>query len=65
MAETPIHNETDYLLTEAMQQHIVQDAHEHFGEVVRVIRVQSGLARHAFNARTQCRRDNYTFSYGR
>ena len=53
MAETPIHNETDYLLTEAMQQHIVQDAHEHFGEVVRVILVQSGLARHAFNARTQ------------
>jgi hypothetical protein len=52
MARMPIHNETDYSLTDAMQQHIIRDAHEHFGERVRSIRVQSGLARHAFNART-------------
>jgi len=53
MASTPIHNETDYLLTDDMRQHIIRDAHEYFGEQVRSIRVQSGIARHAFNARTQ------------
>ena len=52
MASMPIHNETDYALTAAMQQHIIQDAHEHFGEEVHSIRVQAGLERHAFNART-------------
>lgn len=48
----PIHNETDYALTEAMTQYILRDAQEHFGEEVRSIRVQSGIERHAFNART-------------
>ena len=52
MASIPIHNETDYTLTDDMMQHILRDAHEHFGEEVRAIRVQSGIARHAFNART-------------
>jgi hypothetical protein len=46
-------NETDYTLTDAMTQHILRDAHEHFGEEVRAIRVQSGLERHALNARTR------------
>src|SRR5499425_3319349 len=52
MASIPIHNETDYPLTDDMMEHIVRDAQEHFGEEVRAIRVQSGLERHALNART-------------
>jgi len=52
MAHIPIHNETDYPLTEAMMQDIRRDALEYFGEEVRAIRVQLGLERHAFNART-------------
>jgi len=35
-----------------MTQQIIRDAQEHFGEEVRAIRVQSGIERHAFNART-------------
>jgi hypothetical protein len=53
MASIPIQNETDYPLTDAMMQYILRDAQEHFGEEVRSIRVQSGLARHALNARTR------------
>jgi hypothetical protein len=53
MVDIPIHNETDYPLTDDMTQHIIRDAQEHFGEEVRSIRVQSGIARHAFNARTR------------
>jgi len=53
MASIPIHNETDYTLTDDMMQYIIRDAHEHFGEEVRSIRVQSGIARHALNARTR------------
>src|SRR5262249_41806453 len=52
MASIPIHNETDYTLTEAMTQQIIRDPQEHFGEEVRAIRVQAGIERHAFNART-------------
>src|SRR5262249_52230317 len=52
MASIPIHNETDYTLTDDMTQQIIRDAQEHFGEEVRAIRVQAGLERHALNART-------------
>jgi hypothetical protein len=52
MADIPIHNETDYALTETMTQDILRDAQEHFGDAIRAIRVQSGLQRHAWNART-------------
>ena len=52
MASIPIQNETDYTLTDAMMQSIIRDAQEHFGEEVRAIRVQFGIERHAFNART-------------
>ena len=52
MASIPIHNETAYTLTDDITQQIIGDAQEHFGEEVRAIRVQSGIARHAFNART-------------
>jgi hypothetical protein len=60
MADIPIHNETDYALTEAMTQEILRDAQEHFGEGIRAIRVQAGLQRHALNART--REVRYAFS---
>ena len=53
MASIPIQNETDYSLTDDMTQQIIRDAQEHFGEEVRSIRVQSGIARHALNARTR------------
>jgi hypothetical protein len=52
MVSIPIENETSYTLTDAMRQDILRDAHEHFGNEVRSIRVQEGLERHAFNART-------------
>ena len=60
MVNMPIHNETDYALTDAMTTHIIRDAQEHFGEEVRSIRVQYGIERHAFNART--REVRYAFS---
>jgi hypothetical protein len=60
MARMPIHNETDYPLTDNMRQHIIHDTHEHFGAQVRSIRVQYGIARHTFNART--REVRYAFS---
>ena len=60
MASIPIHNETDYPLTDDMTQYIIRDTQEHFGEEVRGIRVQAGIERHAFNART--REVRYAFS---
>jgi hypothetical protein len=60
MASIPIHNETEYTLTDEMTQQITRDAQEHFGEDVRSIRVQYGIERHAFNART--REVRYAFS---
>ena len=53
MARMPIHNETDYPLMDNMCQHIICDVHEHFGAQIHSIRVQYGIARHAFNARTR------------
>src|SRR5437870_12975836 len=52
LANIPIHNETEYTLTDEMATQIIRDAQEHFVEEVRAIWVQSGLERHAFNART-------------
>jgi hypothetical protein len=60
MASISIHNETDYTLTDDMTQQIIRDAQEHFGEEVHAIRVQSGIERHALNART--REVRYAFS---
>jgi hypothetical protein len=60
MVSIPIDNETPYTLTDAMRQDILRDAHEHFGDVVRSIRVQEGLERHVFNTRTHQMR--YAFS---
>jgi hypothetical protein len=60
MVSIPIENETPYTLTDAMRQDIRRDAQEHFGDMVRSIRVQEGLERHVFNART--RQVRYAFS---
>jgi len=60
MTRIPIHNETDYPLTDDIMQQIIRDAQEHFGEEVHSIRVQSGIERHALNTRT--REVRYAFS---
>ena len=60
MVSIPIANETPYTLTDAMRQDILHDVQEHFGDTVRSIRVQEGLERHVFNART--RQVRYAFS---
>lgn len=62
MPDIPIHNETDYALTGMILDQIKRDAVEYFGESVRAIRVQYGIDRHAFNARTGEMR--YAFSPG-
>ncbi len=60
MVHIPIHNETTYTLTDVMTLEILRDAHDHFGEEVHAIRVQSGRERHALNTRT--REVRYAFS---
>jgi len=60
MVSIPIANETPYTLTDAIRQDILHDAQEHFGDMVRSIRIQEGLERHIFNARTHQVR--YAFS---
>jgi hypothetical protein len=60
MASMNINNETDYPLTDSMREHIIRDVYEYFGGQARSIRVQYGIARHAFNART--REVRYAFS---
>lgn len=52
MADFPIQNETEYALTDLILKQIERDALEYFGESVRLIRIQYGIDRHAFNART-------------
>lgn len=52
MASIPIQNETEYTLTDNMADQIIRDVQEYFGETVRSIRVQYGIERHAYNART-------------
>lgn len=52
MARIAVQNETAYTVTDIIAQDIRRDAQEYFGDAVRSIRVQDGLARHAFNART-------------
>jgi hypothetical protein len=62
MADIPIQNETEYSLTNAILDQIKRDAQEYFGDSLRAIRVQYGIDRHAFNARTGEMR--YAFSPG-
>ena len=62
MSDIPIHNETEYAFTPGILDQIRRDAIEYFGESIRAIRVQYGIERHAFNART--REMRYAFSPG-
>jgi hypothetical protein len=62
MPDIPIHNETDYTLSASILDQIQRDALEYFGDAVRAIRIQYGIDRHAFNARTGEMR--YAFSPG-
>jgi hypothetical protein len=52
MPDIAIHNETDYDLTALVLDQIKRDACEYFGESVHSIRIQYGIERHAFNAKT-------------
>ncbi|MGE3539694.1 MAG: hypothetical protein AB7N91_19975 [Candidatus Tectimicrobiota bacterium] len=52
MASIPIQNETEYTLTDDMTAQIIRDVQEYFGETVSAIKVQYGIERHAYNART-------------
>jgi hypothetical protein len=62
MFDIPIHNETEFPLTSPILEQIKQDAVEYFGDSVRSIRVQYGIDRHAYNAKTGEIR--YAFSPG-
>jgi len=62
MSDILINNETDYSLPATILNQIKRDAIEYFGESVHTIRIQYGIARHAFNARTGEVR--YSFSPG-
>jgi hypothetical protein len=62
MPEIPVHNETEYTLNTSILDQIKRDALEYFGDAVRAIRIQYGIDRHAFNARTGEMR--YAFSPG-
>jgi hypothetical protein len=62
MSDILINNETDYSLPTTILNQIKRDAIEYFGESVHTIRIQYGIARHAFNARTGEVR--YSFSPG-
>ncbi|MCZ6874707.1 MAG: hypothetical protein O7G88_14450 [bacterium] len=52
MSDLPIRNETEYALSDLILKQIERDALEYFGESVRLIRIQYGIDRHAFNARS-------------
>jgi len=52
MSEISIQNETEYALTDNILDQIKREALEYFGESVNGIRIQYGIERHAFNART-------------
>lgn len=62
MPDISIHNETEFPLTASILEQIKRDALEYFGDSVRSIKVQYGIERHAFNARTGEIR--YAFSPG-
>lgn len=62
MPDIPIHNETEFPLTSSILEQIKRDAVEYFGDSVRSIKVQYGIERHAYNAKTGEIR--YAFSPG-
>jgi hypothetical protein len=52
MSDILINNETEYSLPATILNQIQRDAIEYFGESVHTIRIQYGIERHAFNAKT-------------
>lgn len=52
MSDIPIVNETEYPLSDLILKQIERDAVEYFGESVCLIRIQYGIDRNAFNARS-------------
>lgn len=52
MSDIPIVNETEYALNDLILKQIERDALEYFGVSVRLIRIQYGIDRNAFNARS-------------
>lgn len=52
MSDIPIQNETDYKLPPPILDQIKRDALEYFGDSVNAIRIQYGIERHTFNARS-------------
>lgn len=52
MSDITIQNETEYTLPAPILDQIKRDALEYFGESVNAIRIQYGIERHAFNARS-------------
>jgi hypothetical protein len=62
MSDILINNETEYTLPATILNQIQRDAIEYFGESVHTIRIQYGIERHAFNAKTGEVR--YSFSPG-
>lgn len=53
MHDILIYNETDYNLPTWVINQIKSDAIEYFGDGVHIIRIRSGIERHAFNAKTR------------
>lgn len=65
MPDILIHNETDYDLLPWIIDRIKTEAIEYFGESVHAIRIQLGIARHAFNPKThEVRYAFYPSDYG-
>jgi hypothetical protein len=52
MSDIPIQNETEYTLLPPILEQIKRDALEYFGESINAIRIQYGIERHAFNAKS-------------
>jgi len=52
MSDIPIQNETEYSLPPPILEQIKRDALEYFGESINAIRIQYGIERHAFNAKS-------------
>ena len=52
MKEIKITNETDYDLPPCVLNQILSDAIEYFGDSIHTIRIQSGIERHTYNAKT-------------
>ena len=53
MSDLPIHNETGAYLPDWILAQIKAEMIEYFGESIQAIRIQAGIQRHAYNAKTR------------